>query len=713
MQNFSSHIHLAGLRTSLVIDTCARMPRICYYGNKLSDSSTLEMIKLLSTRQEAKCAVVEEAPLTLSPGYGGGFTGHPGLEVFNGNQAWSLGGDITAIEQENVHSAKITCEDAIRKLSVIYDLSIDEASDVVTLQTELVNNSDSDINVNWCAAPTMPIPHTFDTIMSFEGRWANEFHRQSIPRYLGSHVRENRRGKTSHDNFPGLVMHTNKTDEHQGECIGFHLGWSGNHKIVSELMADGQGFVQMGELLLPGEVSLKANERYQSPVMYTCYAEQGFNQMSQSFHKYIRQNVLRNSVMNSTRPIHYNTWEGIYFDHDVDTLAELASQASDIGAERFVLDDGWFNGRRGDYAGLGDWFVDKAIYPQGLQPLIDKVLATGMAFGIWFEPEMINPDSELYRNHPDWVLGSEGNEQLNFRNQLVLDLTRPQVCDYLFKCIDDILSEYPDISYIKWDMNRDINHAGNSLGQPAIHQQTLALYQLIEKLRVKHPKVEFESCCSGGGRVDLGILQHTDRVWTSDSNDALDRLEIQKGCSYFFPSQVMGAHVGPLDCHITGRRVSMEMRAAVAMFGHMGMEMDPRDLSVHERSTLKEALAVHKANRELIHQGNLVRLSTDEHSVDFGIVSQDQSQALFSYNCVKETLRFLPNKYLFKGIDASASYTLALVWPTSVDKVKEYSKSILSVINNQTFTGELLMQHGMQLPTLDPQSSLVFKLSKV
>jgi alpha-galactosidase len=713
MQNISSPIHLKGSRTSLVIDTSQRMPSICYYGKLLSDQSSFAMLKLLSTRQEGKCAVVEEAPLSLSPGYGGGFTGHPGLEMFNEHNAWSFNGDIEKVEQHNNNEVTITCVDALRKVAVKYYIKVDILSDVLAMQTQLINDNDHLLHVNWCAAPTMPISNELDTIMSFEGRWANEFHRQSIPRYLGSHVRENRRGKTSHDNFPGVVIHQDKTDEHQGSCIGFHFGWSGNHKLVSELMADGRGFVQMGELLAPGEIRLSRNESYKSPVLYVCYAEQGFNQMSQSFHQYIRQNIMADSVTSTIRPIHYNTWEGIYFDHDVETLSELAQQAADIGAERFVLDDGWFKGRRGDKAGLGDWFVDNVIYPQGLQPLIDKVLATGMAFGIWFEPEMVNPDSDLFRKHPDWVLSSEGNEQLNFRNQLVLDLTRDDVCGYLFECIDSLLVQYPDISYIKWDMNRDVNHAGNFNGQPAIHAQTLSLYKLIEKIKHKHTGVEIESCCSGGGRIDLGILKHTDRVWTSDSNDALDRLEIQRGCSYFFPSQVMGAHVGPLDCHITGRRVSMEMRAAVAMFGHMGIEMDPRSLTAQERSTLKEALSVHKANRELIHTGNLVRLNNNDYSIDFGVISQDKSSALFAYNCVSESLRVLPNKYLFKGLNADALYKLELVWPISVDKVKQYSASILNVIDGELFTGELLMQQGMQLPLLDPQSSLVFKLTIV
>ncbi|REL25633.1 alpha-galactosidase [Thalassotalea euphylliae] len=713
MNNKPTHIHLAGQRSSLIINVSERTPRISYYGKKLSAQSSGQMIEMLATRQEAKCAVVNEPPIALTPTYGSGFTGHVGLEIGNNDDAWSFGGDISAVEQLNEHQVAITTTDEVRHLSLLHELRICPKTDVVECATSLFNNSDSELAVNWCAAPTFQVAASYTDIMAFEGRWSNEFRRQHIKRFLGSFVRENRKGKTSHDSFPGLIMHKTTTAEHQGDCIGFHLGWSGNHKVMSELLADGRGFVQMGELLLPSELTLAPGESYQSPKLYVCYSDTGFNTMSNSFHTFVREQLLSDKVLNKPRPVHYNTWEGIYFDHDTDTLVELAKQAADIGAERFVLDDGWFNGRRGDYAGLGDWFVDKEIYPEGLQPLIEQVLATGMAFGIWFEPEMINPDSDLYRNHPDWVLQTRGNPQIGFRNQYVLDLTNPAVCDYLFKCIDDILLEYPDISYIKWDMNRDVNQPGNGLGKPAIHQQMLALYALIDKLRAKHPNVEFESCCSGGGRVDYGILAHTDRVWTSDSNDALDRLEIQKGCSYFFPSNVMGAHVGPRDCHITGRRANIEMRAAVAMFGHMGIEMDPRELTEQERTSLKAAIALHKAHRELIHQGQLVRLDTDGNSVEFGIVNADKSEALFSYNSVIEPLRYMPNQFLFKGLDAQSKYKLDLVWPSQREDFKEYSESILDQALGQTFSGELLMEHGMQMPVLFPQNSLIFKLTKV
>lgn len=710
MGDFPESIHLKGKRVSFVVDTRGRTPSVLYWGKLLNQQSSTDALPLLATRQEAKCAAVDEPPLSLTPTLGQGFTGTPGIELISDNQAWSTCGDIVHVEQENQHSALIKSLDKHRNILIAHYLSLDPQTDVLALSTEVINQGDSQIVVNSCVSATLPVPASMTELTAFEGRWAQEFHRYSLSRFLGSFVRENRKGKTSHDSFPGLLVHGKHTSETQGSCYGFHLGWSGNHKILCEQLSDGRAYVQLSELLLPGEVQLAANESYRSPTLYASYSDQGFNQMSANYHQYVRQYLLREHINNAPRPVHYNTWEGIYFDHDTDTLAELAKKAAALGVERFVLDDGWFKGRRGDFAGLGDWIVDKEIYPEGLQPLIDQVLAQDLAFGIWFEPEMVNPDSDLYRAHPDWVLSTKGNKQLTYRNQLVLDLTRREVSEYLYQAIDAILTEYPDISYIKWDMNRDINHAGDSLGAPAIRQQTLAVYALINKLRTAHPHVDIESCSSGGGRVDFGILEQTDRVWTSDSNDALDRLAIQRGCSYFFPSSIMGAHVGPKDCHITGRRISIEMRAAVAMFGHMGIEMDPRDLDEHEQQVLTCAIILHKKHRELIHSGELVRLESGENEIRFGFVNDTKSKAIYSYNLLAETLKYVPDKFNFIGLNPEASYQLDLIWPT---KVKEYSTSVLSIVDGQVFTGEALIEFGLQLPILDPQSALIFELTQI
>jgi alpha-galactosidase len=701
---------LNGQHTSLIVDCLNKTPAILYFGKKLSEKTSFDMMKRLSTRQEAKCSVVVEAPISLSPLMGEGFTGAPGIEIFDNNIAWSIGGALTQVNQPNENEVYFESVDTLRQLSVKHYLQLNPRSDVLSATTELTNLGQTSVNVNWCAAPTIPMPLHIDQVMSFEGRWSNEFQRKSFDTFLGSFVRENRKGKTSHDNFPGMVMHNKLTHEQGGECYGFHLGWSGNHKMRAELLAEGRSYAQLGELLMPGEMILAPNESYVSPTLYTAYSNDGFSGLSHCFHQYVRQSLITEKVRLKPRPVHYNTWEGIYFDHDVAVLQSLATQAADIGAERFVLDDGWFKGRRGDFAGLGDWTVDREVYPDGLQPLIDHVNNVGMEFGLWFEPEMVNPDSDLYRNHPEWALQTQGNEQLQFRKQLVLDMTNPDVTDYLFNAINDILVEYPQILYLKWDMNRDLNHAGNLLGKPAVHQQTKAAYALIKRLKDSHPHIEIESCSSGGARVDYGVLQHTDRVWTSDSNDALDRLTIQRGCSFFFPAEVMGAHVGPRDCHITGRHINIAMRAAVAFFGHMGIEMDPRELTHDEREQLQQIIKLHKQHRQLIHSGKLVRLNSDGDSINFGIVNTNQTQALFAYNSVKETQRTNPPKYHFAGLDADRDYQLSLIWPAGFSF---YSPSVLAMTDNQTFSGEALMTFGMQLPITFPQTSLIFELNEV
>ncbi len=711
-QGLPHYIRLESQSLTLLLDCRNRTPALLYFGKRLTAATEAAMLTLLSTRQEAKCSVVFEAPVSLTPLNGEGFTGAPGLELHNDQQAWSVGPQLTQVRQLSKQQVELVSVDSDRGIELTHLLSLDATHNVLQASTALRNLTKAPLQLLWCAAPTLLLPDHLSQLTSFEGRWSNEFQRRPVDLFLGSFLRENRKGKTSHDNFPGVLVHSTQTGEQQGECYGFHLGWSGNHRSRVELLAEGRSYLQMGELLLPGELALQSGERYQSPTLYASWSDSGFSDLSRNFHGFVRSQILSKAQRQKPRPVHYNTWEGIYFQHDVPTLKALADEVAALGVERFVLDDGWFKGRRGDFAGLGDWTVDTAVYPDGLSPLIDYVHALGMEFGLWFEPEMVNPDSDLYRAHPDWVLQTAGNPQMKFRNQLVLDLTRPEVTEYLFNAIDAILREYPLIRYIKWDINRDFNHPGNVAGKPAVHQQTLALYALVDRIKAAHPGLEIESCSSGGARVDYGVLSHTDRVWTSDSNDALDRLNIQRGCSFFFPSDVMGAHVGPRDCHITGRRVSLEMRAAVAMFGHMGIEMDPRELTDTEKTALKAAIALHKQQREFIHNADLYRLDCDGDSMNFGLVSPGKTKALFAYNSVRETARTIPARYRFVGLAPELRYQIKLIWPAR-GTFKEYSASILDKLDGQIVSGEALQQFGMQLPILHPQSSLVFELLAV
>lgn len=690
---------LEGVTTSLLVKPTNVGPQILYWGEKLQHFDA-EDIEHLLTRKMPHGSADIEVPVSLCPTRGSGFLGLSGIELHQNGKAWDFVPSIRELKNLTVCSAKYMLFDPVSKIGVEHYIEIDPATDVLKFETRVLNQTKVPLTLNWCNAATVPLPNHIDTITGFHGRWVNEFQAHTLKPEVGAYVRENMRGRTSHDSFPGLLLHTSATNEAYGSAYGFHLGWSGNHRLVAERLHDGRSFVQMGERLIAGEVILEPETTYQSPPMFASYSANGFSGLSANFHKFVRSRLTDGRAKNKPRPVHYNTWEAVYFDHDVDKLKTLATEAADVGAERFVLDDGWFKGRRGDNVGLGDWYVDKDIYPNGLKPLIDHVVGLGMEFGLWFEPEMVNQNSDLYRVHPDWVLSAKTAENIPSRNQLVLNLTNVEVFDYLFERLDRLLSEY-DISYIKWDMNRDIHHPGAD-GYAVASLQTKAVYKLLAKLRKHHPQVEIESCSSGGARVDYGILLHTDRVWTSDSNDALDRLAIQRGISFFFPSDVMGAHVGPRRCHTTGRVLSMETRCATAMFGHMGVELDLAELNADERETLKAAIALHKKHRDLIHGGTLIRLDGEGWSSAFGIVAQEKDQALFSYTQTKTRTHALPGVFRFAGLDAEKIYRIEQIWPPMEEATLHFS--------GREFSGEVLMKIGFQLPNMLPATSLIFYL---
>ncbi|MEL6829946.1 MAG: alpha-galactosidase, partial [Pseudomonadota bacterium] len=466
-------------------------------------------------------------------------------------------------------------------------------------------------------------------------------------------------------------------------------------------------------LLLPGEIRLAPGDSYHSPVLYAAVSQAGFSGLSQRFHSHIRNTVMDGRIKRKPRPIHYNTWEAVYFDHDLQTLKSLADKAAQVGVERFILDDGWFGSRRNDQSGLGDWVVSPDVYPDGLAPLIDHVQDLDMEFGLWFEPEMVNPDSDLFRAHPDWVLQVDGVEHIPFRNQYVLDLTRDEVSNYLFERLDALLSEYA-IAYVKWDMNRDIHHPGSN-GRPAAHAQTRAVYALMDRLRAAHPNVEIESCASGGGRADYGVLQRTDRIWTSDSNDALDRQRIQSGATHFFPLEILGAHVGPRTCHITGRKLSMSLRVATAFFGHMGLELNLLKESERDLGTLAAGIALHKVYRDVLHAGDFFRLDTPDHVNAVSVVAQDQCQALLSWCQLTGHRETEPGRVYFVGLDPKRRYITRIIWPSPVRS--QTAPSILETADltgdGTIFSGAALMQIGLQLPLLLPETCLIFDLTAV
>ena len=415
---------------------------------------------------------------------------------------------------------------------------------------------------------TLPIATEADECLRYVGRWAHEFQTVRLPWQHGSLLIENRRGRTSHDNHPTVVVGAAGFGEASGEVLGLHLGWSGNAEVRLDRLVDGRRLVQIGPLFAPGDLDLEPGETWTSPMLHVGWAPDGLNGLSDVFHRHLRS---RPGHPTRPRPVMLNTWEAVYFDHDLATLCRLVDRAAQVGVERFVLDDGWFRARKDDRAGLGDWTVDRTVWPDGLHPLVDHVRDRGLDFGLWIEPEMVNPDSDLFRAHPEWVL-SATPDALLARNQLVLDLVRPEVADHLFSAIDALVDEY-DLAYLKWDANRDVVDATHR-GRAAGHRQVEAVYELMDRIRAAHTGLEIEACASGGARADYGVLGRAERIWTSDSNDALDRQRIQRGASLLFPLEVMGAHIGPPINHITGRRHTLGFRGATALFGHLGIEWD-------------------------------------------------------------------------------------------------------------------------------------------
>jgi alpha-galactosidase len=391
-----------------------------------------------------------------------------------------------------------------------------------------------------------------------------------------------------------------------------------------------------------------------------------------------------------------NTWEAVYFDHRLDRLTELADIAAELGVERFVLDDGWFRGRRDDTAGLGDWFVDEGVWPGGLGPLVEHVRRRGMEFGLWVEPEMVNPDSDLARAHPDWVLPGPP-----WRHQQGLDLTRPEAWAYVLERLDALVGEYA-IDFLKWDHNRDL--VGGA------HFQALAAYRLLDELRALHPRLEIESCSSGGARADLAILARTDRIWASDTNDALERQAIQRWTGLLLPPELVGAHVGPPRAHTTGRTHALSFRAATGLFGHFGIEWDVSAASDAEREGLAGAIAFYKRVRALLHSGEVVRADLADPALALhGVVAQDRGEAVFAYVQLDTSASERPGAVRLPGLDPERSYRVETVPLAGGPSIQDVVPP--PWLEDLVVSGRALAGGGLQMPSLAPEQALVLHLT--
>jgi alpha-galactosidase len=643
----------------------------------------------------------------LLPTGGMGFFGWPAIAGHRGGRGFVQEFAAWRVEQDGAGTV-ITGEDRQAGLALEIALRAGD-SGVLVMSTRLANVGTDPFTLDRCMAGTMLVDCAADEVITFAGTWGGEFQMRGERLGTATFVKENRRGRTSHDRFPALLVR-GRADA-GAEVWGLHLGWSGNHVLAADRTDDGRLLVHAGELFEPGEMILAPGENYRSPAVYMARAR-GLADLSSAFHAEVRRSILRSARhAEAPRPVTFNTWEGSYFAHDVAALKAQADAAAALGVECFVLDDGWFTGRDSDRSGLGDWSVDRRKYPRGLGELVEHVTALGMEFGIWLEPEMVNPDSALYRAHPDWVLAIEGRTQLLSRNQLVLDLSRAEVADHLFDRISALLSAHP-IRCIKWDMNRDLTHAGGSDGRAAISRQTRAVYALIDRIRTAHPDVEIESCASGGGRADYGMLGRTHRVWTSDCTDALARLEIQRGARTFLPPEILGAHVSASPNHQTHRRHALAFRAIVAMAYHFGIELDPLALGAGEAEELRDWIALHKRLRPTLHappgQFHLDpidgRYAWGAHSAEKLVLIVAQGPAM--------TTEHAPPLRLPAAIGGAAQWRIARQHPAEPDYIRVSADQRELLSGGRAIAGAQLSATGLPLPALRPDSGVILEFDR-
>lgn len=674
---------------TLALASFGGIPEVIWWGAPLPQGEDLAQLAA-STRQDLTGGMLDVLPsLSLTPETGRAFQGQPGLLLAQA--------DGTPLNPAFTFSHAEERPDGLHLVSTAPGVTLThrisaQNTGAILLQTLL--SADSPVRVQWLAAPVLPAPASGAQMIDVSGKWIGEFQLNHVAWAPGIRLREARTGRSGHEHPPYLILPDAGTTDAAGAAWGLHYAWSGGHRMLAEELPDGRRQVQFGA---PLGAETQPGRHFQSAELIALYSDQGLNGLAAGFQRDLRDRVVQWPNPARPRPVHYNCWEAIYFNHNLADLAAIADRAADLGAERFVLDDGWFGRRDDDTSSLGDWVIDRKKWPDGLHPLIAHVHRLGMTFGLWFEPEMVNPDSDLFRAHPDWMLGPA--DQVTGRNQMVLNLALPQVRDYLFDAIDAILREYA-IDYIKWDHNRLL---------PVVDaEQTRGAWALFDRLRAAHPGVEIESCASGGGRIDAGILARTHRVWLSDSNDALERLRMQHDAALFLPSAITGSHVGPRQSHTSGRILPMAFRAWVAAQRHMGFEMDLRELTGDEAATLKSVTTWYKANRDWMMAGTILRLPSPDPAVIAEMQrAADGHRFVIFAGQAQASNQILPRPLRLTGLDPDARYRVNLRNPDDRPPQSRGPNALKS--GPLVLTGRALMGQGLLLPVAWPATMWVIE----
>lgn len=734
-------LHLRSAGTSLLISFATGEAEVIHWGADLGDGlPDLDILVAPITNS----AIDARVPAGLLPQASSAWRGRPALRghrISDGVGGLDFSARLRVVSATGTdRSAQIAQADAAAGISIASSLTLHDGG-LLEVRHTLTNDGSTNFQVDELAT-VLPVSPAATELLDLTGRWCRERHPQRRSIQQGTWVRSGRHGRTGHDSSLLFAAGTPGFSNRSGQVWATHLAWSGNHEHFADTVGDGRTVLGASELLGSAEVVLAPGASYSAPALFAAYSSAGIDGITAAFYSWFRARphhvapaagtdlsaLPTGAPAKKPRPVVLNTWEAVYFDHNLETLVELADSAADLGVERFVLDDGWFRGRRDDHAGLGDWFVDETVWPAGLTPLIDAVTSRGMEFGLWVEPEMINLDSDVARAHPEWIVGPSarsskdgGRLPLEWRNQHVIDLVNPEAWQYIFTRIDALLSEN-NISYLKWDQNRDQTEHGHA-GRPSVHEQTLAAYRLFDALRAAHPGVEIESCSSGGARVDLGILDHTDRIWASDCNDALERQTIQRWTGAVVPPELVGSHIGPTTSHTTARTHDLSFRAITALFGHFGMEWDVRSIQGAARDELRRFVGLYKEHRALIHSGSRVTadLADDAlilHGVTAGgTVAEGTTAALFALVSTRTQAAEQPGRLGIPGLEDARSYRVDAIFPTPDDADHEHTFAHVQapgwLAGGAVASGKFLAEVGLPMPALYPEHAVLLKITAV
>lgn len=571
----------------------------------------------------------------------------------------------TYVEDENeAMTLELTLVDSLKNVKLILSYSVFEEFDAITRSVKIINESNEDVNINRVLSANVDFRDSDYELLQLSGAWARERHIIRKEIRSGSQSIESRRGSSSHAQNPFMALVRKDTTEQHGEVYGFSLIYSGNFLANVEVDMYENARAQIGINPFDFTWLLKSKEEFTAPEAVLVYSNEGLTGMSHIYNCLYGKRLCRGKYRDEVRPILINNWEATYFDFNETKIKEIAREATNLGMELFVLDDGWFGKRDDDNSSLGDWFVNEEKLKGGLNKLATEINEMGLQFGLWFEPEMVSPISELYKEHPDWCIHIPGRNRSEARRQLILDYSREDVCNYIIEKISEVLSSAP-ISYVKWDMNRNMSEIGSAKlpanrQREVAHRYILGLYKVLEEITTRFPDVLFESCSGGGGRFDPGMLYYMPQTWTSDNTDAIERLKIQFGTSMVYPNASIGCHVSAVPNHQVDRITPIETRGVVAMSGNFGYELDITKLPESEKEIIKEQVKLYKEIRETIQFGKCYRLSSpfENNDIAWMFISKDCEEIIVSFvrTLAKPNSKFISLKLV--GLDESSKYEI-------------------------------------------------------